>query len=43
MKYIKLLGTGFSGSTYLVKIKGKERALKIQHVLEKDLLTPILK
>ena len=37
MKYIKLLGTGFSGSTYLVKIKGKERALKIQHVLEKDL------
>lgn len=38
MKYIKLLGTGFSGSTYLVKIKGKERALKIQHVFEKDLL-----
>ena len=29
MKYIKLLGTGFSGSTYLVKIKGKECALKI--------------
>jgi hypothetical protein len=38
MKYIKLLGTGFSGSTYLVKIKGKEHALKIQHILEKDLL-----
>ena len=37
MKYMKLLGTGFSGSTYLVKMNGKEYALKIQHVLEKDL------
>ena len=35
---MKLLGTGLSGSTYLVKIKGKERALKIQHIFEKDLL-----
>ena len=35
---MKLLGTGFSGSTYLVKIKGKEYALKIQHIFEKDLL-----
>ncbi len=41
MKYIKLLGTGFSGSTYLVKIKEKERALKIQYVLEKDLFNNI--
>jgi serine/threonine protein kinase len=38
MKYIKLLGTGFSGSTYLVKKNGKEYALKIQHILEKDFL-----
>jgi len=38
MKYMKLLGTGFSGSTYLVKKNGKEYALKIQHVFEKDLL-----
>jgi serine/threonine protein kinase len=35
---MKLLGTGFSGSTYLVKIKGKEYALKIQHIFEKNLL-----
>ncbi len=32
MKYMKLLGTGFSGSTYLVKMNGKEYALKIQHI-----------
>jgi len=35
---MKLLGTGFSGSTYLVKKNGKEYALKIQHIFEKDLL-----
>ena len=29
---MKLLGTGFSGSTYLVKMNGKEYALKIQHI-----------
>jgi hypothetical protein len=29
---MKLLGTGFSGSTYLVKKNGKEYALKIQHI-----------
>jgi len=35
---MKLLGSGFSGSTYLVKKNGKEYALKIQHIFEKDLL-----
>ena len=37
-KYNKLLGTGFSGSTYLIKKNNKKYALKIQHILEKDLL-----
>jgi hypothetical protein len=35
MKYMKLLGTGFSGSTYLVKKNGKEYALKISIFLKK--------
>jgi hypothetical protein len=29
---MKLLGSGFSGSTFLVKKNEKEYALKIQHV-----------
>jgi serine/threonine protein kinase len=34
---IKELGTGFSGTTYLVKIKKKEYALKIQHIRKADI------
>ena len=37
VEYIKKLGTGFSGSAYLVKNKNKYYALKIQHILEKDI------
>jgi hypothetical protein len=29
---MKLLGTGYSGSTYLVKENRKEYSLKIQHI-----------
>ena len=38
IKYIKELGTGFSGTVYLVKIKNKLCSLKIQHIFKKDLL-----
>jgi len=38
IKYIKELGTGFSGTVYLVKIKNKLCSLKIQHILEEDIL-----
>jgi len=37
VEYIKKLGTGVSGSAYLVKNKNKYYALKIQHILEKDI------
>ena len=36
-EYIKKLGTGYSGSVYLVKNKKKYYSLKIQHILEKDI------
>jgi len=36
-EYIKKLGTGVSGSTYLVKNKNKYYSLKIQHILEKNI------
>ena len=35
--YIKKLGSGVSGSAYLVKNKNKYYALKIQHIFEKDI------
>ena len=38
IKYIKELGTGFSGTVYLVKIKNKLCSLKIQHIFKKDIL-----
>ena len=38
MKLNKLLGTGFSGSTYKIKKNGKFYAVKIQHILKKDIL-----
>jgi serine/threonine protein kinase len=34
---IKELGTGFSGTTYLIKNKKKEYALKIQHIHKADI------
>ena len=34
---IKKLGAGLYGTTYLVKYNNKEYALKIQHILEKDI------
>lgn len=34
---MKLLGTGFSGSTYLIKKNNKKYALKIQHILDTDI------
>jgi len=36
-EYIKKLGTGVRGSTYLVKNKNKYYSLKIQHILEKNI------
>ena len=37
IKYIKELGTGFSGTVYLVKIKNKLCSLKIQHIFKEDI------
>jgi len=37
IKIIKLLGTGVSGTTYLVSYKNKKYTLKIQHIFESDI------
>lgn len=39
----KILGKGMFGQTYLVKHEEKEYALKIQKVLEKDMLKKSMK
>lgn len=37
VKIIKTLGAGMYGTTYLVNYKDKKYAMKIQHILEKDI------